>query len=636
MLKKYNDFTKSLNEKMEVLNESSPRIPNSEDYWKKKGKYGKKVALYFHDDLDGIYSAIAMKGYLEKKGFEIMSFGLVNYQEGWTSTELNPDYINIALDYAENVEGIDVYMDHHGEFQEGENKDQHSVKTHTTSAYEGIMDQLGLPVDSSVLDTIIMVDSAKYDQYEIDIKEIITFDLKNFKSKLEFAAAFNQLLKRSDHKTFIEVVANSKDMAPSIYNIFKMFRLLYPANNLDNMKMKKLAKEMDFIGDDGKPDVKELIDYINKTNPKMIRDFEKDFVTDAQWRLGQMQSRTRGSKQIGAKGYIDSQAKFKEMFVREGRGGNDKVEMPGYQIIGNMCFVPSGTWANALRARAILERDLLDDNRIPIIEYRVMKNSPLYSELLNKNGQSLELVGDIGDFRTKDKKFVTFSPKEDVTDESSTEGIKGVVEVSGEHVIFRAKQPIFWILLQYGNTMQVASLHSMAGYVKEYLPEVDGKKIENLGGYCDELLTRMAKDFGYNALTIPEMATKSGGHPGIGSVSNIFGSVRQNIIKVPNPKNPKENLETSSAYDKNSKEYNGVRFLDLIKNTMISELSGVKFDDVKMPWGDPDERPASKPSASEMNKKVMMSDQIRKSQNVQKTYSDWEAQDKAQRNAKLK
>ena len=29
--------------------------------------------------------------------------------------------------------------------------------------------------------------------------------------------------------------------------------------------MKKLAKEMDFIGDDGKPDVKELIDYINKT-----------------------------------------------------------------------------------------------------------------------------------------------------------------------------------------------------------------------------------------------------------------------------------------------------------------------------------------------------------------------------------
>ena len=30
----------------------------------------------------------------------------------------------------------------------------------------------------------------------------------------------------------------------------------------------------------------------------------------------------------------------------------------GYQIIGNLAFIPSGCWANAIRARAILEEDM--------------------------------------------------------------------------------------------------------------------------------------------------------------------------------------------------------------------------------------------------------------------------------------
>lgn len=632
MLKNYSLFSKK---QKEELNESAPRIPNDEKYWAKKGKPDKKVALYFHDDLDGIYSAIAMKGYLEKKGFDIVQYGIVNYQEGWTTTVLDPKLINIALDYAENVENIDVYIDHHGEFKEGENKGKPTaVKTKTSSAYEGIMDQLGLPVDGTVVNVIDMVDSAKYDDYKVDVKSIINFDFKQFKNKLEFAAAFNQLLKRSDHKTFIEVVANCKDINPSVYNIFRLFRILYPANNLNNIEIKKYAQNAGFLTDDGKPDVKAFIEDIKRKNPKVMREFEKDFLDDAYWRLGQMKSRVWGGDQYGAKQYIDSQETFKKLFCTTGKGGNPKVHMPGYQIIGNLCFVPSGTWANALRARAILERDLESDERIPLIKYNVAKNSPLYEDLKLRNGQTRELVGDIKKSTAVEATLVV---KQDVTDNEKIEGIRGVVVVDGDNVVFEAKQPIFWILLQYGNTLQVATLHKFDLYVKEYLPKLkDGTTIDDLGKYCDNLLCNFIRNFGYNKNYIPEMTTKSGGHKGIGSISNIFGEVQNPdlLLAVEDCEGGKQYQLPDSAR-KLMKKYQGVKFLDMIKNKMISDLSGIKFD-ITIQWGDPDEKPAPKPRDEDMNKKVLKKDQIRKVQDVENQYKKWKEEDIAQINANLK
>jgi single-stranded DNA-specific DHH superfamily exonuclease len=57
--------------------ESSPRLPKKLDYWVKKGKSGKDVALYTHDDMDGIFSAIEVKKYLINAGFNIVKYGLV-------------------------------------------------------------------------------------------------------------------------------------------------------------------------------------------------------------------------------------------------------------------------------------------------------------------------------------------------------------------------------------------------------------------------------------------------------------------------------------------------------------------------------------------------------------------------------
>ena len=598
---KYNKFIDSLNEGI--------RIPKDEEYWKKKGKEGKNVALYFHDDCDGIYSAIVMKNWLEERGFNIIKYGIVNYQEGWTTTNLDPKLINIALDYAEDVPNIDVYMDHHGNFVEGDYKGKQSIKTATGSAYEGICKQLGLATDSLVLDVIDMIDSAKYDEFKIDMKEILDFDPKKFTSRLEFAAAFNQLLKRSDHKTFIEVVANSTDKSPSIYNVYRLFKILYPANNMDNIQLKKYARLAGFLNDNGRPDLKGYIKHLRENDPKYLKGFEKDFVEDARWRLDQMQSRTRGKSN---KEYILDQNDFKSKFSY-GTG----VKIPGYQILGQMCFIPSGTWANALRGRAIYEQDLLDDLAIPSINYKVLPNSPLYHELKNKIDKKLELVGDISG-KGKNQKLLV---KNDVTDNENIEGIKGKLIMDGGDMIFVAKQPIFWLMLQYGNTLQIASLHGMKGYVKEYLPKnKQGETIDHLGDYTVGLLNNFIDYFGYvKKVEFSDgkvIDTKAGGHLGIGSVSNIWGSVKspEGIVSIEDSKG--EYRPLTEKQKSIMKTYEGTRFLDLFRNKIISDLSGINWPDLGMKWGDPDEKPIK---ASEMDKKTMLAKDVRKAQDVRKS-----------------
>ncbi|MCK9446047.1 hypothetical protein M0Q50_04055 [bacterium] len=579
MLKDYNLFTNSNNGK---LNESAPRIPNSEDYWIKKGKIGKVCVIYTHDDLDGIYSAIVMKNYLLEHGFEIEKYGIVNYQESWKAFEIDSKYINIALDYAEDIEGIDVYIDHHGKFQEGENINKASTKTSTGSAYEGICDELGIPVDKMVVDVIDMIDSAKYDFYESDIKKILTFDIKNMKNKLDFAGAFNQLLKRSDHKTFIEVIHNSKD-TPSIYNIFRLFKILYPANNLDNYKLKALAKSMGYTYADGTANVQLFLDYIEEDDKKLYHSFQKDFIKDAEYRLSKMAKMTKG---YGKKDYIRNQTEFIQKFVK----GTSGVKMDGYQILGQMVFIPSGTWSNSLRIRSIIEQDMLTNDRIPTIKYVVSKDSTLYDLLLKSNGQKMELIGDING--------TNLDVKENVTDFEDKEGIKGEIQVDGDNVYFNAKQPIFWLMSQFGNTLQIASYHDINKYDMKYLPTLkDGTKVTNLGKYCEDLLSNFVKHFGLDINANPDSTVVAGGHPGIGSISNICSKVKDNVP---------ENMKT----------FIGSRYLDLIKNKVIQDLSGIPFPNIKMTWGDETEEKTFKPSVSDVNKKLMNVTSIRNAQNV--------------------
>ena len=470
---------KKFNSWVGINEEAALRTPSTdEQYWIKKGKIGKKVALYTHDDMDGIFCAIEMKKWLLDHGFEIVKYGVVNYSEGWKYTTLDPKLINVVLDFAnmpgdERDQMVDYYLDHHGLFSAEDldrYKDSPVKKLATSSAYEALCIVLGIPQDELVVSVIDMIDAAKYQDYGVDWQRLLDFNLadikKSDKIRLEFAAAFNQFLKRSDIKTLIAVIANCKDA--SIYAIFNAMKALYPEHN------------------------------------KFPRGGKKDFMKDSDYRLTQMQQRTRG-KAGGAKSTITSQQDLLSKFWTGGA-----IRPDGYFKIGDLVFVPTGTWANALRARTIVERDFKDGN--------------LDSE-----------------------------PK--------------------------------FILLQYGGTLQVCAYKKMGQ--TEGLPLYkDGKPIDDLGVYMTSLLTNFKQHLGYydpDTTIGQDEITVSGGHGGIGSISNIFGTC-------------------------DVAPYQGLRFIDMFKNKILNDLSGVKFS-LNQKWGDPSEQKGREP---EMDNKVIGAEDVTK------------------------
>ena len=471
MINKFNNFSL-------IQEEAAPRLPVKEEYWIKKGKKGKQVALYTHDDMDGIFCAVEMQKWLLNKGFEIVKYGILNYSEGWKYTTVDPELINIVLDFAnmpgdERDEHIDYYLDHHGLFTPEELEKYKSSpvqKKKTASAYEAVCQALGVPQDSLTVDVIDMIDAAKYQEYGVSWQRLLDFNLsdikKSDKRRLEFAAAFNQFLKRSDARTILSVIYNCKDA--SIYSIFNIMKLVYPEHNVFPRSGQK-----------------------------------KEFMTDSLWRLGEMQKKTRG-RQLFKKQYLSQ----KEFIDDQSNLG--KISPSGYQLIGNLVFVPTGTWANALRARTIVEKDFMDD-KLPV-------------------------------------------------------------------------EPNF-ILLQYGGTLQVCSYKKMNEI--EDLPVLKGgQKVDDLGKYMTDLLGNFKKHLGYydpDTTIGQDEITVSGGHGGIGSISNIFG-----VCKV--------------------KPYEGIRFIDMFKNKIITDLSGVNFN-LATSWGDPSESKSREP---EMDNKVIPTEDITK------------------------
>lgn len=461
-----------------ILEEAAPRLPVSEKYWLDRGKLGKKVALYTHDDMDGLFCAIEMKKWLLNKGFEIIEYGILNYMEGWKYTSINPQLINIVLDFAnmpgdERDKDIDYYLDHHGLFSEADlekYKKSPVQKKATSSAYEAVCLALGTPLDELTLSVIDMIDAAKYQKYGVSWQRLLDFNLSEIKKskevRLEFAAAFNQFLKRSDHRTLIAVIENCKDA--SIYSIFHVMLKIYPEHNI-----------------------------VPKTGEKV------DFVSDSQKRLATMKKRTIG-KERQKKKYMSQND-----FMTDWKQGLS-ISPSGYQLIGDLVFVPTGTWANALRARTIVEEDFM------------------------------------GGFLPSEPKF---------------------------------------ILLQYGGTLQVCSYKTMSE--TENLPVLkSGQTVNDLGHYMIGLLENFRKYFGYydpDTSIGQDEITVSGGHGGIGSISNIFGT-----CKV--------------------KPFDGLRFIDMFKNKIITDLSGVEFK-ISTKWSEPREYAKGEPEMD--NKKIQRSDVLK-------------------------
>ncbi len=564
-----------------INEEASPRLPKKESYWLRKGKKGKKVALYTHDDMDGIFSAIEVKKYLLKNKFEIVKYGILDYSNGWKYTKVDPELINIVVDFAnmpgdERDQYIDYYLDHHGIFTPEEKERYKSSpvgKSETASAYEAICLNLKVPQDALIVSVIRMIDAAKYDEYKVSWKRLLDYNLTDMikfakkaankitlskddelslQGRLEFAAAFNQMLKRGDHKTLISVIHNCKDA--SIYSIFHTMSRVYPEHN-------KFPRT-------GQP---------------------KDFLKDAEWRLGEMQKKTRGSKK-NKKVYM-SQSEFLTDFQRTGGyvtdGSSGSIFADGYAMIGDLAFVPTGTWANALRARTIIQEDYEMGIIMNKISTAIAEGKLDKLDSLNPNK--------LKDFLSEDEIYL----------------MSRRIDKFG-NVWTVPKLPKF-ILLQYGGTLQVCAygnIKDMTDLPKYKSGPRSGQPINDLGEYMTYLLNNFKEYLNYydpDTTIGQDEITVSGGHGGIGSISNIFGKVSKETESEDG-----ETIEVSKLILNNE----GKKYVDLFKNKIIGDLSGVTWS-FGLKWKDDEE---SKYTAKEpdMDFKVLGAEDVTKLDNFGK------------------
>ena len=455
---------------------SAINIPKSDKFWTSRGKMGKECIIHTHDDLDGIFSAIVMKRYLINHGFTIRGYNIVDYSEGWSLVTIDKSYINVCVDYAEDHPDMDIYIDHH----DGDTITAHgkkSVKTRTKSAYDGICHSLGLPVDKYCIDTINMIDSAGYDDYNVDVTLTLSGDVKQARNRLEFAAMFNQLIKRSDKATIIEVIHNCNH--ESVYELHRLFKLYHPANNYRWSDISRDAASLQMNN----------TAYLNmyKDNGGDISLYFGNFDDDGQKRIAKMNDLVRG------KSRVNQQYNSQDEFLKSTSDGKS-ITIDGYFVAGNAMVIPDKSWCNPIRARAIMKTDINNG--------RYTGNTPTI------------------------------------------------------------------ILLQYGDSLQVCSNFNADGQVFATLK--NGDKVNDLGEYCNKLLSNFQKYFGYETKGT-DKETSAGGHPGIGNISNIHGRVDDTTAIV--------------------KGYNGTRFIDLFKNKMLQDLSGIKWDILTISWPTEEDKP---------------------------------------------
>lgn len=187
-----------------------------------------KAEIYFHQDLDGVTTAIAMKKYLEDNGIKVVDSHVIQYGDKEFAVKKNDaqgDTMPVLVDFAHGKPMFVIHTDHHDK-QIGAEKETSKSFRQARSNVETIS-QVVSPKDlfpqSDVL-LINTVDSADFVKYDISPEEVINYifkldkDKSLQKNKFLLGLVINKLLLAFKNKPkFLEsLVMNSE---PSLLSI---------------------------------------------------------------------------------------------------------------------------------------------------------------------------------------------------------------------------------------------------------------------------------------------------------------------------------------------------------------------------------------------------------------------------------
>ena len=187
-----------------------------------------KAEIYFHQDLDGVTTAIAMKKYLEDNGIDVVDAHIIQYGDKEFSVKKNDaegDIMPVLVDFAHGKPMFKIHTDHHDK-QVGSEKGTATQFRGARSNVETIS-QVVSPKDlfpSSDILLINTVDSADFAKHELTPDEVVNYiyrldkEKSLQKNKMLLGLVINKLLLAFKNKPgFLEqLVINSE---PSLLSI---------------------------------------------------------------------------------------------------------------------------------------------------------------------------------------------------------------------------------------------------------------------------------------------------------------------------------------------------------------------------------------------------------------------------------
>jgi len=187
-----------------------------------------KAKIYFHQDLDGVTTAIAMKKYLEDNGIDVVDSEVIQYGEkefAVKKPDASGDVMPVLVDFAHGKPMFVIHTDHH-DTQVGAEKDASKSFRQARSNVETIS-QIISPKElfpSSDILLISTVDSADFAKHDLTTKEVVNFLFRLdkekglAKNKMLLGLVTNKLLLAfKNKKGFLESLV--MDSEPSLYSI---------------------------------------------------------------------------------------------------------------------------------------------------------------------------------------------------------------------------------------------------------------------------------------------------------------------------------------------------------------------------------------------------------------------------------
>jgi len=204
-----------------------------------------KAEIYFHQDLDGVTTAIAMKKYLEDNGIDVVGAHIIQYGDKEFAVKKNDaqgDVMPVLVDFAHGKPMFKIHTDHHDK-QVGAEKDASKSFRQARSNVETIS-QIVSPKDlfpSPDITLISTVDSADFVKQGLTPEDVVNYifrldkEKSLSKNKMLLGLVINKLiLAFKNKKGFMEdLVMNSEPSMLSILNNIKSWMKATNAEPVD-------------------------------------------------------------------------------------------------------------------------------------------------------------------------------------------------------------------------------------------------------------------------------------------------------------------------------------------------------------------------------------------------------------------